>query len=439
MVTLPQLGWSAKEFKVMDWRFSQEGGVNLVLQEESAASYSWNNGMQTVDDPAPDTNLPNPFSVVAPGAPSITENLYETTGSAGVKSRAVVSWAAVDDAFVVGYLVDYKLLSDSTYDLLPQVRGTSLEIPDLAPGSYQFRVRAVNSVGVRSAYSPVTTKELVGLTAPPANVSNFTVTKVGGVAIGAWQLSPDLDVRIGGRIVIRHSPLTTGATWADGVVLEEFGGDTVTGLLPLITGTYMAKAKDSTATYSTAAANFVATEGLVTGFTTVATSIQDPTFSGTKTGTTVISSALQLGGALLFDSVAGNFDSAAGVFDTFGQNLTGSYEFATYLDLTTVATRRVEADIKAVSFDLSSVIDDKTALIDTWNDFDGIAVDDCDATLFYSATNDNPAGSPVWGPWTPFFVADVTSRALKFKLDLISGDSAHNISVSTLRIDVKIP
>ena len=439
MVTLPQLGWSAKEFRVLDWRFSQEGGINLVLQEETAASYAWNSGLQTADDPAPDTNLPDPFTVAAPGAPAITESLYETTGSAGVKSRAVVSWAAVVDAFVTGYLVDYKLTSDSSYDLLPEVRGNSVEIPDLAPGSYQFRVRAVNSVGVRSAYSPVTTKELVGLTAPPANIGNFSVTKVGGVAIGAWQLSPDLDVRIGGRIIIRHSSLTTGATWADGVILEEFSGDAVTGLLPLITGTYMVKAKDSTGTYSNTAATFVATEGLVTGFTTVASSVQDPTFGGTKTNTAVVSSALQLTSAILFDSAAGLFDSAAGLFDSFGQSTSGSYDFTTYLDMTTVATRRVEADIKALSFDGGALIDDRTEPIDTWDDFDGTVVNDCDATLYYSVTNDNPAGSPVWGPWTPFFVADVTSRAIRFRLDLTTADAAHNIAVSTLRVDVKTP
>jgi len=416
MVTLPQLGWAAKEFKVLEWTFAPEGGVDLVLQEETAASYNWNSGLQTVVDPAPDTNLGDPLLVQVPGAPTVTESLYQTTGSAGVKSRATVEWVAVSDVFVTGYLVDYKLAADATWTLLPEVRTNTVDLPDLAPGIYQFRLRAVSTLGVRSAYSGTTTKELLGLTAAPGDVAGFSVTKVGGVALGSWALTGDLDVRIGGRVVVRHSPQTTGATWADGVILEEFAGDSVSGLLPLMTGTYMIKAKDSTATYSTNAASFVATEGLVTGFTTVANSTQDPAFSGTKTNCTVVSSALQI---------------------TSG--LTASYDFTTYLDMTTVATRRVEADIKALSFDTSALIDAKTELIDTWDDIDGGVVNDCDVTLYYAATNDNPAGTPVWGPWTPFFVADVTCRALKFRLDLLSGDNAHNIAVSTLRVDVKNP
>jgi hypothetical protein len=417
MVTLPQLGWAAKEFKVLEWTFAPEGGVDLVLQEETAASYNWNSGLQTVVDPAPDTNLGDPLLVQAPGNPAIAESLYQTTGSAGVKSRATVTWAAVADVFVRGYLVDYKLAADATWTLLPEVRTNTVDLPDLAPGIYEFRLRAVSTLGgVRSPYSGTTTKELLGLTAAPGDVAGFSVTKVGGVAMGSWALTGDLDVRIGGRVVVRHSPQTTGATWADGVILEEFAGDSVSGLLPLMTGTYMIKAKDSTATYSTNAASFVATEGLVTGFTVVANSTQDPTFAGAKTNCTVLTSALQI---------------------TSG--LTAIYDFTTYLDMTTVATRRVEADIKALSFDTSALFDSKTELIDTWDDIDGGVVNDCDATLYYAATNDNPAGTPVWGPWTPFFVADVTCRALKFRLDLLSGDNAHNIAVSTLRVDVKNP
>jgi hypothetical protein len=105
-----------------------------------------------------------------------------------------------------------------------------------------------------------------------------------------------------------------------------------------------------------------------------------------------------------------------------------------------VATRRVEADIKALSFDSGVLFDSLPGLFDDGgDDFDGEAVNGCDVTLYYSATNDNPAGSPVWGPWTPFFVADVTCRAIRFRLDFLSDNAAHNINVSTLRVDVKNP
>jgi hypothetical protein len=441
MVTLSQLGWSAKEFKVLEWKFSPDGGVDLVLQEETAASYEWNSGMETVLDAAPDTNLADPLTVPAPGAPTITESLYQTTGSAGVKSRATVSWAAVSDAFVSGYLLEYMASAATQWTALPMQSDASVALNDLAAGLYQFRVRATNTLQVKSAYSPTVTKELLGLTAAPANVTNFSVSKVGGVAIGAWDLTGELDVRIGGRVVIRHSPLLSGATWQDGVILEEFNGDAVTGLLPLITGTYMAKAKDSSGIYSAAMVSFVATEGLVTGFTTVATTTQSPTFAGAKANTAVVSAALQLDTAAAFDSSTGLFDATPGLFDgNGGLSPTGSYYFATYTDLSTVATRRLEADLAVLSFESEVFFDERAGLLDdNTGDFDGIAINDCDATLYYAATNDDPAGAPTWGAWTPFFVADATFRAIKFRLDLASGNAAHNIAVSTLSVDIKVP
>jgi hypothetical protein len=439
MVTLPQLGWSAKEFKVLEWKFSPEGGVDLVLQEETASSYAWNSGMETVVDAAPDTNLTDPFTIAAPGAPAITESLYQTTGSAGVKSRAIVSWAEVSDAFVTGYLLEYKTLAETDWTVLPILRDTTVTLNDLAVDTYQFRLRAINTFQAKSAYSPTVTKELLGLTAPPANVTNFSVSKVGGMAVGAWDLTGDLDVRIGGRVVVRHSLQTSGATWQDGVVLDEFAGDSVSGLLPLITGTYMAKFKDSSGAYSTSVASFLATEGLVTGFTVVATSTQAPTFAGAKTQTAVSGSVLQLDSSVLFDSFPSTMDtwSSLDAFDDLYS--TGSYEFDNYLDLTSVATRRVEADVKVYSSDTGSLIDTRTALIDDWDDMDGATINDCDATLYYAATNDDPAGAPTWGAWTPFFVSDITSRAIKFKLDLVSGNSTHQIAVSTLTVHVKDP
>jgi hypothetical protein len=439
MLTLPQLGWSAKEFKVLEWKFSPEGGVDMVLQEETASSYNWSSGMETVIDTAPDTALPNPFTIAAPGSPSITESLYQTTGSAGVKSRATVTCAPLEDAFLSGYLFDYKAAGATDWVTLPLERSPTVSITDLAPGSYDFRVRAVNTLQVRSAFSPTVTKEVLGLIAPPASVSNFSVTKVGGVAMGAWDLTGDLDVRIGGRVVIRHSPQTSAATWQDGVILDEFAGDSVSGLLPLVSGTYMAKFKDSSGSYSTDMVSFLATEGLVTGFTTVATSAQAPTFAGSKTQTITSGVVLQLDSGALWDDFPGLMDSWPTV-DSYGPLYsTGSYNFDNYLDLTSVATRRVEADIKTYSSDAGDLFDTRTALMDDWDDLDGAIINDCDATLYYAATNDDPTASPVWSAWTPFFVADVTCRAIKFKLDLVSGDPTHQIAVSTLTVHVKEP
>ena len=437
MLSIASLGWSSKVFKVTGWQFNEAGSINLTLQEEAAACYTWS-AEETSVDPAPDTNLPAWDTVAAPGVPDVTESLFETTGSAGVKARATMSWASASDAFVVDYLPEYRAVA-GVWTVLPATGGLTVEINDIAPGSYEFRVRARNALGVSSAYSGTRTREILGLTAAPSDLAGFAVIKSAGFALASWTLTGDLDVRIGGRIVIRHSPLTSGATWQNGVIVEEFNGDAVNGQVPLMTGTYMAKALDSSGNYSANAASFVATEGMVSGFTTVATSTQQNAFAGAKTNTAVVGGALQLDSVSTIDSMATDIDSWSFVDALGGIQASGSYAFSSYMDLTTVATRRFEADIAATSFDSADLIDSKTDPIDDWGPLDGGTINDCDVTLYAAITNDDPAGSPTWSAWMPFFVADFTCRAAKFKLDLASGSATHNISVSTLAVDIKVP
>ena len=437
MLSIASLGWSSKVFKVTGWQFNEAGSINLTLQEEAAACYTWS-AEETSVDPAPDTNLPAWDTVAAPGVPDVTESLFETTGSAGVKARATMSWASASDAFVVDYLPEYRAVA-GVWTVLPATGGLTAEINDIAPGSYEFRVRARNALGVSSAYSGTRTREILGLTAAPSDLAGFAVIKSAGFALASWTLTGDLDVRIGGRIVIRHSPLTSGATWQNGVIVEEFNGDAVNGQVPLMTGTYMAKALDSSGNYSANAASFVATEGMVTGFTTVASSTQQTAFAGAKTNAAVVGGALQLDSVSTIDSMATAIDSWSFVDALGGIQASGSYAFSSYMDLTTVATRRFEADIAATSFDSADLIDSKTDPIDDWGPLDGGTINDCDVTLYAAITNDDPAGSPTWSAWMPFFVADFTCRAAKFKLDLASGSATHNISVSTLAVDIKVP
>ncbi|MCA3761508.1 MAG: hypothetical protein IN804_00950, partial [Cutibacterium sp.] len=59
-VSLAKFGWTDKVFRVMDWKMTDTGGIDLVLNEEAATVYDWSLGNATVRDPAPDTNLPDP-------------------------------------------------------------------------------------------------------------------------------------------------------------------------------------------------------------------------------------------------------------------------------------------------------------------------------------------------------------------------------------------
>src|SRR5690606_14361965 len=125
------------------------------------------------------------------------------------------------------------------------------DIYDIQPGRYTFRVKAINNYGVSSAYATGDPQEIYGLTAVPADISNLSIAAMSGLAVLRWDTHPDLDVRLGGKIHVRHSPVTSGAAWDESYsITEALDGQSNMAVVPLKSGTYLLKAVDSTGQYS---------------------------------------------------------------------------------------------------------------------------------------------------------------------------------------------
>jgi hypothetical protein len=157
-LTIPQLGWANKVFTVLSFRFGAEKGIDLELQEEAAAVYNWDYGAATIYDPAPNTDLPDPFTVPAPLTLSASSvSVLTTTGD--FTWKIVLAWAAAADAMVTAggqYEVQYKRSDQIAYQPSFVVDGslTSVDINQLQYGiSYDVRVRAINSLGVKSSWT----------------------------------------------------------------------------------------------------------------------------------------------------------------------------------------------------------------------------------------------------------------------------------------------
>lgn len=434
-------GWTAKNFRVWQMSPLANDEVRLTLQEYNAAVY-------TLDDlvyvnPVSDSNLPNPRIAGAPGVPSITESLYETSGSAGVKAKATVSWAAAVDQFVVSggnYQVDYQLSGASSWTPAGQVKSnfTTLDVMDLAPGTYVFRVRSINAAGAASSYAQAT-KEILGLTAPPSDLTSFSLTPFGNQADISWDKSVDLDVRIGGRILVRWSPKTSGAVWNDGVEVANTPGDATTARVAHLTGTYMGRAQDSSGNQSTNIVSVITTAPDVTGYNAISSLTEDATFTGAKSSTVVVGSVLQLDAGVAIDSVTDLADAWGYVDSLGGLAATGTYDFSTYIDTGATYTSRVTATLKTLSFDTGDSIDARLEPVDDWGLIDGPEISDVDANLFIATTTDDPAGTPTWSSWRPFMIGDYKARAFKFRLVLTSQHVNHNISVINLGVAVDMP
>lgn len=442
-LTLARYGWSAKTFMVLSRTWDRaRGTVRLLLKETGAAIYSPAAAFLP-QGYARNTALPRPWQIDPPfglTARSTTGDLG-VSPSGGIVTRVRVHWAAVQDVSLtsIGRIeVQWADAEDREWQsVTTDASATELFLVGPADGQLiLLRARSRNSVAV-SDWSSQVAHLVVGQTERPAAVSGLSVLASNGFAVVSWTLHTALDVLYGGEIVVRHSPLTTGATWEDGVILDAFDGRAVSGIVPLLTGTYMAKAKDRAGNWSETAATFVATEGMVTGFITVATSTQDPTFSGGKTAVVATDNILKLDSTTLIDDMTASIDTWGTIDLLGGIDSEGTYLFDTHVDLGTVAVRRFEVTLKVAAYEADDLIDSRSNLIDDWDAIDGNEVNDCDVTVYARTTNDDPAGTPTWGVWTPFMVADFACRAAQFKAVLTSGAPTHNINVEQLRVTVQ--
>ena len=86
----------------------------------------------------------------------------------------------------------------------------------------------------------------------------------------------------------------------------------------------------------------------------------------------------------------------------------------------------------------NDLFDDRTALIDTWRDFDGASAVDVNAELLVAVTKTAPTGtnyadSDFSGKTFDTFVNGIfEGRGFKFKVKLTSDDPAQNIKISEL-------
>jgi len=429
MVSLERYGWEQKVFEVQDVRLAVDNGalvVDITAREHTSAVFTWGVSEESEVDPAPDTNLPDPFNVLPPSALSIVEENYEAIGSGGLKTKVTASWTAPNDFFTQSglaiYQLEYKLAADSTWIVVTNIKSTTYTILDFPPGFYNFRVKAFNVTGVASPYSGTTAYDVVGLTAPPTSVQSFSAHPTAGLVQFTWAPHPDIDVRIGGKIEVRHTSVNS-YTWPDSSLIGRYDGIATSGFGPLVQGTYLAKALDTAAVYSNTFAAFPVNEVLFTGFTTVASVVEHTTFVGTKVNLQVTASRLEM---------------------TDPSSLTATYFFPgsvaaypTWIDLGSVSARRFESDLQLFRFDDSDLIDSRGA-VDTWPSVDGGAVDQGEVLLYLRATDDNPSGAPTWGPWTPFRIAELNCRATQFKAEYVVAQATHNVSASELAVHVRV-
>ena len=348
---------------------------------------------------------------------TVTEFLYEDGGS--VRTGVDVTWKSPIKN-VQDFVVKYRLDNNNFVQITTQTQ--SIQAKGLKAGSFELQVTARSFIG-KSGPTTSQTFSLQGKTAVPGNVLNLTLEPLSyNSARLRWDETIDLDVKVSGKVHIRHNNLTDGsATWSNSVdLIQSIAGNSTEKTVPLLEGEYLVKFEDDGGRKSATEASVIVDQPVAQTFFGVATQREDqisPTpFTGAKTDTEYDSTY----DALILSSSGGDVESS------------GEYAFASTLDLEAIYSLDLERRIVSRGIYPTDTIDSRTALIDTWLDIDGGVVDAVNAELYVRKTDDNPASSPTYGAWQPLANGVLKARAFQFKAVLTSTDPAQNVLVDEL-------
>ena len=337
--------FSAKPFRVQGMSINADQTIGLQLSEHQDSYYTF--GTQQEVATIPDTTLPNPFSILPPASVSLDDELIEYADGI-VITRLIITVSASPDNFVDNYEVQIKQTKDqdgnTVTDSFREIAvGKILEYQHLNvidAAEYQVRVRAVNTLGVKSTFVSAT-RTIVGGVEVPSNVEDFAVEMHGQDHMKLTWTPPskesDLDISF---YEIRYQNTLSGANWLNSSNLVRCPRRKCdSAIVPARTGSYLIKAVDKNSNTS-AEASIVSTNiSSIQAYTQISTFTETPDiFTAADNMDASFPLAVKIddsGDTVLtldtvtnFDDTVGNFDSASGDFELGGTDTTSNPNFS---------------------------------------------------------------------------------------------------------------
>lgn len=438
-----RLGFNSKVFQVADWTFVSDEtdvGVDLILQETSSSVWDWNaEESEFISD---NTTLPTAETVTAPSL-EVSDIMRSYSG---VVSTILLIKVASNQGTTNEFEVEYRNTStDTEYTSLGKSRGQNFEVVNAEDGmTYEVRARAVNAFNVYSSFTSAS-HEVVGKTAPPADVRDFSVNVVNNLAVCSWTPNDELDLS---HYVIRHTPVTSSPVYAGATIVAEYVSKATNQIsLPAQTGTYMIKAIDVLGIPSeTSSKKAIIRNQIADDFNAVASTTESPSFSGTKTDVEVVNrdsvNYLQITLGELFDDHSGLFDDALGDFDDGGEvqeNLDGFYYFnSNPIDLGAIYNSYVTTSMTSTRFNPNSLFDSFEGLFDAQEgNFDGnyTEQDDVDARIQIATSNDNIT----YTDYQDYILGNYKGRYINLRVKLTTTNPSSTPAISALSATVDMP
>ena len=404
-LTNSRAGWTDKTFEVVGWTFRPSSDqallVDMDLREISSAVFDW-----SAEEAAFETNnttLADPFDVpgiglaVSSEARVINEHLTNVI---------IVTITSDSPERIDQVEVQFKKSGSSDYSSAGFGDLGVFEILDVEDDNYDIRARAINTFGIKGDFTFRLGFPVVGLAAPPSDVTNFSFNVSSAGIHLEWDAVADLDLSF---YRIRHATAETSATFANATTAVDKvarPGNSVT--VPPRSGTYMIKAYDKAGNQSVNATSVVVRAEDLDVFATTSTQTEHTAFSGSKTGCSVDGS------------------NRLRITDPSSAPSTATYDFSNYIDTGSVRVARVNMEMKVVRVnDAADTFDTLTGLFDSlpgnFDDLTGASsFADCNVIQFVSTTDDDPAGTPTWSAYKRFKAGDFSGRAFRFRIQLES-------------------
>ena len=313
-------------------------------------------------------------------------------------SKLFIQWQPVSG--VTEYMVQYRFKNENF--ISERVKRPDFTIFETQLGSYEIRVFSYNALGKPSTTPATTTFTTIGKTALPEDPSGLTLEPVSDQFVRLrFNPATAVDVLHGGTVSVRHTPSVDPAvaTFQNSTeIIPKLAGNITETLVPALTGTYSIKFIDDTGNRSNNAARIIVTAPDPQPNQIILTEREDtdsPPFQGEKVNTFYDATfdGLLLDGTLLWDSITQNIDDLSNIDFAGPINSNGSYEFQNKVDMGAIFNLMLKRRFVTSGLFVNDLIDSRTALIDTWTEFDGTQADDVNAKLLVATTDIDPATS----------------------------------------------
>jgi hypothetical protein len=373
-------------------------------------------------------------SITQLGGETSPEVQYELNGRIAVK--ITFGWFAPQG--IKKFRVKYRHEDDNFTTVT--VQGTTFDILDAKTGNYQIQVSSINSGNLLFSEPALAEYTVAGLGAAPSNVQNLSAIATGeDMVILTWKQAPELDVQVGGRVIIRHDPRAIGsADWnSSNDVVQAVAGSSTQKQVPLLPGTYFLKFEDFLGNRSVIATGVEVVlpepESRVTAKEWAEQSLTTP-FNGAKTNCTYdVSEA-----ALLLTP---NIYVAPDYWETIycAGDCGAEYQFQDTFDLGASYDFRIRRRIVSRPVVFSTLFDAVSGNFDAQTGFfDGTVADQINVVTYVRVTADNPSGSPTWGPWTEFTSGMIRGRGVQVKAIFTTETELIGVAIDELGAELEL-